>query len=105
MSTLGLLFRQDPSGDIAKNAALIRNAEFPEHLTRFDSAAALKRAIAASQSMQQRPSGCVFLGAPTERGAADAICDGLLPWLEESGYDLNKDVQVRCLSEDSPPQP
>ena len=88
------VFRQDPSGDIARNARLIQRGSMPAHFQRFDSADALGRAIAATSALQSQPTGCFFLGAASEAAAASAICDRILPWLRDAGYDLDSEVQV-----------
>ncbi|KOO32232.1 RecD/TraA family helicase [Chrysochromulina tobinii] len=91
---LSTVFRQDPSGDIARNAQLINRGCFPHHFRIFDSTAALRRAAASTTALQQRPSGCVFVSAHTEQAASEAVCGGVLDWLEAAGYDVAKEVQV-----------
>jgi ATP-dependent exoDNAse (exonuclease V) alpha subunit len=92
---LDAVFRQDPSGDIARNARSIQQGDLPAHFRRFDSASALARAVLASSSLREdRPTGCFFVGAGSEEEASRAICATVLPWLQESGYDLESDVQV-----------
>ena len=91
---LSTVFRQDPSGDIARNAQLINRGCFPHHFRVFDSTAALRRAAASTTALQQRPSGCVFVSAHTEQAASEAVCGGVLDWLEAAGYDVAKEVQV-----------
>ena len=88
------IFRQDPSGDIALNAQQINSGTVPQHMRVFDSVAALERAAASTNALRQKPAGCVLISAFTEQTAAEAICGGVLSWLERGGYDLSDDVQV-----------
>ena len=92
---LDALFRQDPSGDIARNAKQILRGEMPTHLARFESAGALARAVEATASLRDvKPTGCFFVKARGEAAAANAVCEEVLGWLAKSGYDLESDVQV-----------
>ena len=95
--TRGPPLTQDPSGDIARNAKLILNGQMPVHFTRFADAAALRRAVSATTALADKPTGCVFVGAPTDRAAADSVCKDVLTWLGSAGYDLENDIQVRHL--------
>jgi len=91
---LDVLFRQDPSGDIARNARCIQQGQFPAHLTRFSSVSALHSAVATTDELRRKPTGSFFVKAESESAAADAICDHILPWLQQAGYDLKSEVQV-----------
>ena len=86
------IFRQDPSGDIARNAQLVNAGRFPAHMRRFDSVGALERAAASTGALRERPSGCVFVQASSEGAAADAVCGGVLDWLQRGGCGLRADV-------------
>ncbi|KAL1514445.1 hypothetical protein AB1Y20_003544 [Prymnesium parvum] len=84
--TLQRIFRQDPCGDIARNAALIHQGLPPHHL----------RTMEHSADEEHLPEGTVLVPAESEEEACDIICTGVMDWLSESGYDLRKDVQVLC---------
>ena len=78
------VFRQDPSGDIARNAQLINHGLPPVHMRRLDHSA----------GEESLPSGCVLLDAGSEAEAASLIAEGVLDWLSDAGYDLRSEVQV-----------
>lgn len=74
---LQTLFRQDPSGDIARNAHAINRGEAPTHLQRFPSAGAMLRATHAVQRAAADPLG--------QSGAAAPTVDGRVPGSLPSG--------------------
>ena len=92
--TLGAVFRQDPSGDIARNAKLINAGRPPSHMQAFGSAGAMQRAARSRGAEAQLPSGCVMVEARDELIASDLITGGVLDWLKSSGYDLRRDIQI-----------
>ena len=82
------IFRQDPTGDIARNAALIHSGKFPMHLRRVSSVAEL------AKWRESRPSGTVFIPARSEHEAQKIICIGVLEWLRNVGYRVEEELQV-----------
>jgi exodeoxyribonuclease V alpha subunit len=91
---LSAVFRQDPSGDIARNARLIKQGTRPTHMHVFDSVASLQSAVQSTAALQERPSGTVLITAASEGAALESITTGVIDWLEGSGYDLRNEVQV-----------
>ena len=69
--TLDTVFRQDPSGDIARTAQLVNQGRHPEHL--------LKKPPSGS-----RPGGCLLVPAEDEAAAAEIISGQLLDWLQRA---------------------
>ena len=81
--TLDTIFRQDPSGDIARTAQLVRQGKAMEHLVH-------------KPPQGQRPGGCLFVPAADEAAAAEIISGGLLDWLRRKDYDLDTELQARA---------
>jgi exodeoxyribonuclease V alpha subunit len=79
--TLDTIFRQDPSGDIARTAQLVNRGLPLTHLLH-------------TPPKGVRPGGCLFVPAADEAAAAEIICGGLLDWLKRAEYDLDTELQV-----------
>lgn len=82
------IFRQDPTGDIARNAALIHAGRFPAHIRRASSVAEL------ASWRDPRPTGTVFVPARSEMEAQRIICGDVLVWLRSVGYRVEEELQV-----------
>lgn len=79
--TLDTIFRQDPSGDIARTAQLVNRGLPLIHLLH-------------TPPKGVRPGGCLFVPASDEAAAAEIISGGLLDWLKRAEYDLDTELQV-----------
>ena len=80
-------YRQDPAGDIARNAALVNSGAVPRHFRRLD-ATQLRSFVA------DRLAGCLFIPAPSPEVAAKLIATDVLRWLQSCGYDAHEELQV-----------
>ena len=90
------IFRQDPAGDIARNAALIRTGYLPTHWRTMDAQSLHVESVmlSAMNNSNELPSGCIFVPAASDEETSKVIRGPLLRWLKATGYDLDKDVQV-----------
>ena len=101
---LRTIHRQDPAGDIARNAALVSRGMPPVHFHRVTPAQLPTLRLTAEgvdgaavdnpPEAAVRPTGCVLVRAATAAEAANVICDGALRWLESVGYDPRTELQV-----------
>jgi exodeoxyribonuclease V alpha subunit len=82
------IFRQDPTGDIARNAVLIHAGRFPTHIRRASSVAEL------SSWRDPRPTGTIFIPTRSELEAQRIICGDVLDWLRSVGYRVEEELQV-----------